>query len=130
MYQEKSLPLPIPRSFNVAKVVEVGTWSKNACLFQHCIRGNGHFWNSLNLGVILKYFLHHCLERVWKFLLNGKSNFSQLCFYFECYWNKHIFWFVSETAHFTDWFSLFLLWLLLLLILPKIWLNNQQKLYA
>ena len=42
------------------KVVEVGTWGKNVCLSQHCARRRGHFWNSVNLREILKYFFGHC----------------------------------------------------------------------
>ena len=60
-YFEKNFP-PRPPTFNVGKVVEVGTWGKNACLSQHCARGRGHFWNFLNLREILKYFFHHCLN--------------------------------------------------------------------
>ena len=56
-YFEKDSP---PFTFNVEKVAEVGTWSKNACLSRHCARGMGHFWNVLNLREILKYFFHHC----------------------------------------------------------------------
>lgn len=94
MYQEKSLPLPIPHSFNVAKVVEVGTWRKNACPFQHCIRVNEHFWNSLNLGVILKYFLHHCLERVWNFSWMENQTFHSSAFILNVT-ETNIFWFVK-----------------------------------
>ena len=54
---------PPPPTFNVGKVVEVGTWGKNACLSQHCARGKGHFWIFLNLWEILKYFFHHCKTR-------------------------------------------------------------------
>ena len=48
--------------FNVEKVAEVGTSGKNVCPSQHCVRGRGNFWNSLNLREILKYFFDHCLN--------------------------------------------------------------------
>ena len=55
---------PYSPTFNAEKVAEVDTCGKNACLFQHCVRGRGEFWNSLNLREIFKYFFHHCLN-IW-----------------------------------------------------------------
>ena len=119
----EKFPSPTPPTFNVGKVVEVGTWGKNACLSLHGARGRGHSWNFLNLREILKCFFHHCLY-FWSGLetfSDGKIKLSTTWFLF---WKS-----LKQTLIliFTDWFSLLLLWWLLLLFLSRTWLNNKKS---